>query len=55
MRALKWAMAVWCLLMVLAHAAPPAVSGPGSPQATRCTAGDAGRYEVTSLSTESRS
>ncbi|MFL9986780.1 hypothetical protein [Paraburkholderia sediminicola] len=46
MRALKWAMAAWCLLMVLAHAAPPAVSGPPSPQATRCTAGDAGRYEV---------
>lgn len=47
MRALTWAMAAWCLPMVLAHAAAPAVSGPASPQATRCTTGDAGRYEVT--------
>ena len=47
MRALKWAMAAWCLLMVLAHAAAPAVSGPAAPQAARCTTGNAGRYEVT--------
>ncbi|MGQ7938375.1 hypothetical protein [Paraburkholderia sp. D1E] len=47
MRALKWAMAAWCLLTVPAHAAAPAASGPASPQAARCTAGDAGRYEVT--------
>ncbi|MEZ0603223.1 hypothetical protein ACAX43_13875 [Paraburkholderia sp. IW21] len=47
MRVLKWAVAAWCLPMSLAFAAAPAVSGPASPQAARCTAGDAGRYEVT--------
>lgn len=46
MRALKWTMAAWCLLTVLAHADAPTVGSPGSPQAARCTTGDAGRYEV---------
>jgi hypothetical protein len=47
MRALTWSIAAWCLPMALAHAAAPAVRGPASPQAARCIAGNAGRYEVT--------